>query len=212
MGKPHPLSPQSAGLVRADTAQLYRFFLRYTQRSFGELGVGDRAVVTYVAEVLTNFAQTDRLYRLDTPRVRQLDSVAETLADQPVLQTDAGAGQDTSQDTSTGLWRERAVRKHLGDYTLFMSGLFRAYVEKLDALDSYMRHGRQAYQQVSDLDVRLYQTGFLLFEELAKNFEYYSGALDYMRKAHFAAGPGENPFGQFLRRVEGWVKTHLSQN
>ena len=208
MGKPHPLSPQSAGLVRADTAQLYRFFLGYTQRSFGELGVGDRAVVTYVAEVLTNFAQTDRLYRLDTPRVRQLDSVAETLADQPVLQTDAGAGQDTS----TGLWRERAVRKHLGDYTLFMSGLFRAYVEKLDALDSYMRHGRQAYQQVSELDVRLYQTGFLLFEELAKNFEYYSGALDYMRKAHFAADPGENPFGQFLRRIEGWVKTHLSQN
>ena len=208
MGKPHPLSPQSAGLVRADTAQLYRFFLRYTQRSFGELGVGDRTVVTYVAEVLTNFAQTDRLYRLDTPTVRQLDSVAETLADQPVLQTDAGVGQDTS----TGLWRERTVHKHLGDYTLFMSGLFRAYVEKLDALDSYIQQGRQAYQQVSKLDVRLYQTGFLLFEELAKNFEYYSGGLDYMRKAHFAAGPGENPFGQFLRRVEGWVKTHLSQN
>ena len=208
MGKPPPLSPQSAGLVRADTAQLYRFFLRYTQRSFGELGVGDRAVVTYVAEVLTNFAQTDRLYRLDTPTVRQLDRVAETLADQPTLQTDAGVGQDTS----TGLWRERTVRKHLGDYTLFMSGLFRAYVEKLDALDSYIQHGRQAYQQVSKLDVRLYQTGFLLFEELANNFEYYSGGLDYMRKAHFAAGPSENPFGQFLRRIEGWVKTHLSQN
>ena len=193
MGKPHPLSPP---VCRPGSGR-YRpavplFPALYPAQLWGA-GRGDRAVVTYVAEVLTNFAQTDRLYRLDTPTVRQLDSVAETLADQPVLQTDAGVGQDTS----TGLWRERTVHKHLGDYTLFMSGLFRAYVEKLDALDSYIQQGRQAYQQVSKLDVRLYQTGFLLFEELAKNFEYYSGALDYMRKAHFAAGPGENPFGQF---------------
>ena len=208
MSKPRPVSHQPHGLAQVNNEQLYRFFLSYTQHSFGELGVGDRAVITYVAEVLTNFAQTDQLYRLRSSTARRLSSVVEILAEQPTLQLDAGV----DQDTSSGLWRERAVRKHVGDYTLFMSGLFRAYVEKLDVLDYYIQEGRQSYRKVSELDVSLYQTGFLLFEELAKNFEYYSGALDYMRKAHFATGPGDNPFGQFLRRVEGWVKTHLSQN
>lgn len=208
MSKPRPGAYQPHGLVQVNSEQLYRFFLSYTQRSFGELGVGDRTVIVYVAEVLTTFAQTEQLYRLCSSTARRLSSVVEILAERPTLQIDAEA----DQDPSSGLWRERAVRKHVGDYTLFMSGLFRAYVEKLDVLDYYIQEGRQSYRKVSELDVSLYQTGFLLFQELAKNFEYYSGALDYMRKAYFAASPGDNPFGQFLRQVEGWVKTHLSQN
>ena len=207
MSKPRPVAYRPQGLVEVSNDQLYRFFLGCTQRSFGELGVGDRAVIAYVAEVLTTFAQTDRLYRLRSPAARSLSGVVEILAEQPPLQDPVG-----DRDSTSGLWRERATRKHLGDYTLFMSGLFRAYVEKIAVLDDYITEGRQSYRKVSELDVSLYQTGFLLFEELANNFEYYSGALDYMRKAHFAASPGDNPFGRFLRQVEGWVKTHLSQN
>ena len=93
-----------------------------------------------------------------------------------------------------------------------MSGLFRAYIEKIGVLDYYVREGQRSYQTVSELDVSLYQTGFQLFEELAKNFEYYSGALDYMRKVSFGPSPQENPFGQFLRQVEGWVQTSWSKN
>ncbi len=209
MSKPRPVSPQPHGLAQVNNEQLYHFFLRHTQRSFGELGIGDRSpVIAYVAEVLATFAQADQLYRLHSPTSRRLSSVVAILAEQPALQIDPAG----DQDVSSGLWRERAVRKHVGDYTLFMSGLFRAYVEKLDVLDYYIQEGRQSYRKVSELDVSLYQAGFRLFEELAKNFEYYSGALDYMRKAYFAASPGDNSFGQFLRRVEGWVKMHLSQN
>jgi len=108
--------------------------------------------------------------------------------------------------------REREMRKYMGDYTLFMSGLFRTYIEKCGVLDLYLREGRRSYWQVSELDLTLYQTGFLLFQELSKNFEYYSGALDYMRKAYFTSSPGEDPFGQFLRQVEGWMKVSLSDN
>ncbi len=207
MSKPRPVSSRSHRLVKVNNEQLYRFFLGYTQRSFGELGVRDRTVIAYVAEVLTTFAQTGRLYRLRSPTARSLSGMVDALAEQPPLQATV-----VDQDPSSGLWRDRSAHKHLGDYTLFMSGLFRAHVEKLNVLDAYLEEGRQSYRKVSELDVSLYQTGFLLFEELANNFEYYSGALDYMRKAHFVASPGDNPFGQFLRQVEGWVKTHLSQN
>ena len=40
---------------------------------------------------------------------------------------------------------------------------------------------------VSELDVSLYRPGFLMFEELSKRFENYSGALDYMRKCYLRA-------------------------
>jgi hypothetical protein len=58
----------------------------------------------------------------------------------------------------------------------------------------------------------MFRTGFLMFQQLSTNFEYYSGALDYMRKAYFAPQPGQSPFDQFLHEVEGWIATGLSSN
>lgn len=183
-------------------SQLYDFFLEHTRRSFWELGLIDQAVISYIADVLTVFARTDRLYRVQAPSGKRLSSLVEILAEQ----------METQHTTQSPVWREREVRKYVGDYTLFMSGLFRAYVEKIGVLDYYVREGQKSYQSVSALDVSLYQTGFQLFQGLSKNFEYYSGALDYMRKVHFGPSPKENPFGQFLRQVEGWVDTQWSKN
>ncbi|MEK7783419.1 MAG: hypothetical protein AAB279_05780, partial [Candidatus Binatota bacterium] len=103
-------------------------------------------------------------------------------------------------------------RKYLGDYTLFMSGIFRSYVEGKGFLDYYLEEGRRSYWTVSELDLSLYRTGFILFQELSNKFEYYSGALDYMRKAYFAAEPGEDPFAGFLRQIEGWINVNLKEN
>lgn len=126
--------------------------------------------------------------------------------------TGAKSVQHARQAGSASLWRDHEVRKHVGDYNLFVSGLFRAYVDKLGVIDYYLAEGRQSYAQVSELDLKLYKTGFMLFQELSNNFEYYDGAVDYMRKAPFGPGQGNNRFGQFLSQMEGWVKTHLSDN
>jgi hypothetical protein len=180
------------------------FFFECARKSFWELGLNDQAVIEYIANVLTAFAHTDQLYRLRAPSGRRLDSVVEMLS--------ARAATTSAAMPQPPVLREREMRKYVGDYTLFMSGLFRSYIEKTGVLDYYMQEGRRSYWKVSELDLALYQTGFLLFQELSKNFEYYSGALDYMRKACFAAGPGDDPFGQFLRQVEGWIKVTLSDN
>ena len=78
------------------------------------------------------------------------------------------------------------MRKYVGDYTLFMSGLFRRFVERGGYLDYYLEEGARSYRAVSVLDVSLYNPGFLMFEELSNGFEHYSGALDFMRKCYFA--------------------------
>jgi hypothetical protein len=183
------------------SARLHDFFVRTTQRSFDEFGIGDEAVVGYVAAVLTEFARSDRLYALRTRRGRAIDGVGDMRR---------ATGRIT--DDRSNVLRARAAQKYVGDYTLFMSGLFRARVESHGALGYYFEEGQRSYRAVSELDLNLFRTGYLFFEQLAKNFEDYSGALDYMRKAYFAPQPGQSPFAEFLRQVEGWITSGLSDN
>src|SRR5262249_38429560 len=184
--------------------RLKAFFFECARKSFWELGLNDQAAVGYIANDLPAFGQARQLYRLRAPGGRPPARAVETAS--------ARAAARYTAAQQPRVVREREMRKYVGDYTLFMSGLFRSYIEKTGVLDYYMQEGRRSYWKVSELDLALYQTGFLLFQELSKNFEYYSGALDYMRKAYFAASLGENPFGQFLRQVEGWIKVNLSDN
>lgn len=186
---------------RTASDRLHNFFHTLTRQSFWQLGIYDATVARYVADVLTDFASADNLYRIRSRSGKRLDSVVEILSE---------TWPETPRESR--LLRERALRKHLGDYTLFMSGIFRSYVEGRGFLNYYLQEGSRSYWTVSELDISLYRTGFILFQELSKKFEYYSGALDYMRKAYFAPEPGQDPFAGFLKQVEGWMKVSITEN
>ena len=181
--------------------RLQGFFLNMTQRCFGELGIRDAEVTGYVADVLTEFARSDRLYRVRSRRNQRLDSVVEMLV-----------ADEATVSRENPLMQERRMRKYLGDYTLFMSGFFRSYVERGGYLDYYLQEGSRSYWKVSEVDLSLYRTGFLLFQELSEKFEYLSGALDYMHKAYFADSPTRDPFSGFLKQIEGWMKVNVTDN
>lgn len=171
------------------------------RRAFSELGLREREVIEYVSDVLAGFARADHLYRLRSLEGKSIDSVVEILAEMI----------GTPLQRPRIEW-EREVRKYVGDYTLFMSGMFRGHVTRGGYLDYYLAEGSRSYWTVSELDLALYRTGFLLFQDLSKKFEFYSGALDYLRKAYFAPAPGHDPFADFLRQMEGWVRTGVSNN
>jgi hypothetical protein len=181
--------------------KLQDFFLKMVRQSFWQLGINDATVARYVAEVLAEFARSDNLFRMRGQRGRKLDSVVEMLAAKP----EEPANQDA-------ILNERSRRKYVGDYALFMSGIFRNYITSKGYLSYYLEEGSRSYWTVSELDASLYRTGFILFQELSKKFEYYSGALDYTRKAYFATEPGEDPFAGFLRQLEGWAKVNVTSN
>ncbi|HSF57057.1 MAG TPA: hypothetical protein VLD83_03215 [Candidatus Binatia bacterium] len=186
---------------RAAENTLQSFFRNVIRQSFWQLGIYDATVADYVAEVMTDFAKTENLYRVRSRAGKRMDSVVEIIAEEQRAAAD-----------ETRLLKERSMRKYLGDYALFMSGIFRSHVEGKGFLDYYIEEGSRSYWTVSELDLSLYRTGFILFQELSKKFEYYSGALDYTRKAYFAADQGEDPFAGFLRQVEGWMKVNLTEN
>jgi len=187
-------APESSG------EKLKSFFLSVVRKSFDQLGVGDRQTTDYVASLLAEFGHSDRWLAIRGAEGRRLTSVVEMMLSQ------------LGPDETTRVNGERVVRKYVGDYTLFMSGLFRRFVERGGYLSYYLEEGARSYRAVSELDVSLYNPGFLMFEELSKGFENYSGALDYMRKCYFAPAPYEDPFAGFMRQIQGWVRYGLSDN
>jgi len=187
--------------IKAPGNSLREYFHQVVRQSFGQVGIYDSEVAQYVAEVMTEFARSENLYPLRGRSGRKIDSVVEMLAREPAVPAD-----------ETDVLRQRMLRKYVGDYALFMSGVFRKYVEGRGVLDYYMREGSRSYRTVSELDLALYRSGYYLYEELSTKFEYYSGALDFMRKTRFAVTPGDDPFTGFVRQIQGWMRLHVSEN
>ena len=189
-------------LQRSSSQKLHGFFRELVRKSFDQLGMGDHVIVEYVASVLTDFSHSDRWLRLRNAEGKRLTSSVETMLTEGAEALDPAARIE---------W-ERTLRKYVGDYALFMSGLFRRYAERGGYLGYYLEEGARSYQAVSALDVSLYRPGFLIFEELSKGFENYSGALDFMQKCYFTPAPNQDPFAGFFRQIQGWVRYGRSDN
>ena len=145
--------------------------------------------------MLAEFARADRLWRI-TPGGERPTTLVETL----------GLGPDVP-----GVAGERLFQRHVGDFALFMSGLFRPFVERGGFLGLYLGEGSRAYARVATLSEGRARGERLLFGELAAHFEHYAGALDYLRKVRFPGLAGRDPIGAFLDEIEG-VVAGLSRN
>src|SRR6516164_5220969 len=142
-------------VMQSSSQKLKGFFLQLVRKSFSDLGIADQQITEYIAAVLANFSRSDQWLRLRGADGRRLTSVVEMMLAQAGL----------SQDELARLQGEREVRKYIGDYTLFMSGVFRRYVERGGYLGYYLEEGARSYRSLAKLDISLYNPGFLVFEE-----------------------------------------------
>src|SRR5262245_33409098 len=134
--------------------------------------------------MLTRFARTENLYPRGTAMPR-LETVVDMLLEiQHVW-------QDESPDFRPE--HEVTVRRHIGDYTLFMTGLFPERVQRTASMSYYVSEGKRAYQFVSEHDRVSGRREAAPYRRLAERFEGYMGALDYTRRAYFV-DPGAHPF------------------
>jgi hypothetical protein len=162
--------------------ELQRFFEGALKASFRDLALHDDAVVAYLADLLTRFARTEQLFPRGITGQR-LERVVDLLLEAQALWRDPSFRPEG----------EVTVRRHIGDYTLFMLGVFRERVEQNASTGYYVTQGQRAYRYVSEHDrastrpVR--PAGGPLFGRLADRFEGYARALDYARRVHFRAEP-----------------------
>ena len=104
-----------------------------------QLQIRDVRLLRYLAGMLAEFAHRDRLYRLKNAQAQPLEEVGRMLTEGDVL-LDAQSFD-----------REREVHKHVGDYTLFVTGLWPEWHESLkrngslDALLDYAATGKRSY-------------------------------------------------------------------
>jgi len=149
----HPLRQLFGELVR-------RHFVRGVQ-------LHDSDVAEYVTGILTDFTHVDHMYRIRDARGRRVEEVAEMLVESnPLLE-------------ASSFDRERAVRKHVGDFTLFFTGLFPEAVVSLprlrplsiDTFIDYVAAGKESYAIVAAFNLFEYRDEAPLFRRLSDRFE-----------------------------------------
>lgn len=159
---------------------LRRLFRTLTERTFSDsLSWPDTDVIGYVSDVLADFAHIEHVYRIRNARGHRVEEVAEMLLEGDVLHR-AGS-----------LERELEVQKHIGDYTLFMAGLFPEYLRRLrtrrvlapaDAFLDYMVVGKRAYGVVAAHTWGGRAEAAPLYKKLSENFELCVYGLGHVRQ------------------------------
>ena len=132
-----------------------------------EIGIRDPQIVAYVSHLLAEFCDAEQLYKIRDAFNRPLNDVGEML-----LESDPVYGPAPSFD------RERQVRKHIGDYTLFFAGMFpesinhfRLRRHRVENFIDLMKAGKESYFIVSKFEHFEYAKVAPLFANLSKNFE-----------------------------------------
>ncbi len=136
-------------------------------------------VAYYIEEqILCEFVNADSFFRIRNAEEERLDDIADMLAEGNVLLN------------AESFEREYQVHKHIGDYTLFMLGMFpsaltakkgkefvlgRIIVPDAPLSDHYILQGMHSYKIASEF------THKELFLELSRNFEKYKTVMELVR-------------------------------
>lgn len=164
--------------------ELGRFFEHAMRATFRDLALHDETASAYLADLLARFARTAELYRPGTT-IPRLETVVDMLLD-----VQAAWLEDAPRFNPE---HEVQVRRHIGDYTLFMTGIFPERVDRVASRGYYISQGKRAYRFVWEHDRAAGCPTGPMYRALAERFEYFVGALDYARRVHFP-DPERLPF------------------
>jgi hypothetical protein len=147
---------------------LESFFQQAVRNSYeGKLGLHDPDVTGYVARLLCEFSDAEKLYKVRDEVGRPIEELTEMMQ-----------AADPVHGTAASFDAERAVRKHIGDYALFVAGM---YPEALGSNRRLRRHhpslgelihaGKESYFIVSQFNLFEYEQEARLFARLSDRFE-----------------------------------------
>jgi hypothetical protein len=144
------------------------FFQQAVRNSYeGKLGMHDADVTGYVAHLLCEFTEAKNLYKMRDESGRPLEDLAAMM-----LAADPVNGTATSFDA------ERAFRKYIGDYALFVAGMYpeasgstRRLRNHAPSLAELISAGKESYFIVSQFNLFEYEKEASLFTRLSDGFE-----------------------------------------
>lgn len=136
----------------------------------------DPEIIGYIGDLLTEFAAAEKIYRLRNAEGRPMRAVREMVA-----AADPVFGGAASFD------EEREVRRHIGDYALFATGM---YPESMNlwrhtgdaSFLEMVQTGKESYYIVSQFDLFEYEREAPLFRKLSDEFERCMQGLNRVRE------------------------------
>jgi hypothetical protein len=174
---------------------------------FPEPAARDARLKGYLSDdLLVRFLHVDQLYRLRDARGRPLADVAEMLL--------SGEAVGASPEL-----RALTVQRHIGDYTLFITGLFPESLERVrrdwqrkdsvmvqlgnllvpfrDPQEYYEEAGRRAYRSAAEIGREVGLTEAEVFEKLSRFFRAYVQLMGLVRM-YLEASPAFGEYGGVL--------------
>jgi hypothetical protein len=164
MQQTHPLEP---------------FFQQAVRKSYeGKLGLHDPDVTGYVARLLCEFSEANNLYCMRDDSGQPIDRLEEM-----------ERAADPVNGTAPSFDRERALRKHIGDYALFVAGMYPEAAEskrrlrhRTPSLAELIRAGKESYFIVSQFNLFEYEKEAPMFARLSDGFERWLLGLTLLRE------------------------------
>ena len=168
-----------------DRALLKRFFSGLAEYTFHtQLGIADPPLVDYLAGMLTRFIRYEAIYRVRNATGKTLAEVAEMMVESEQRVGDA----------------RREVHRHIGDFTLFWSGVYPESLARLqrpdqtDSLLDYCAQGKRAYYIASTIRGANNEDECDVLERLSARFELCMYGLGEIRREwerHDPDSPGD---------------------
>ena len=154
--------------MQVQSHPLEPFFHQAVRNSYeGRLGLNPE-ITSYVSRMLCDFAETDNLLRLRDAKGQPITKLEEMVR-----------ASDPIHGTARSFIAERAIRKYIGDYTLFLAGMCPEAIEsdprnssQKPTLAELIRIGKESYYIVSQFNVFEYEKEAPLFGQLSNVFEH----------------------------------------
>lgn len=153
---------------------LRRMFASYTEQTFQQsFGVADPNLTDYLSGLLCRFLHTDAIHRLKELSGKRLDQVAALVAE--------------VSDLPQGPTR-REIHRHIGDFTLFWTGVYPEMLRRLKAADrldyfvDYCRQGKVSYSIAASFDNDPYKEEAAVLGRLSEEFELCAYGLQQVRR------------------------------
>jgi hypothetical protein len=154
---------------------LRRLFAGLTEQTFlTALGVADPALIDYLSLLLSRFVHIDAHFRLRDAQGKRLHEVVDMLLEAEALPPEART--------------RREYYRHIGDYTLFWTGVYPEALNRLrsalskDRFIDYCNEGKRSYYIASTFDDDPYRGEAPILRRLSEEFELCAYGLSQVRK------------------------------
>jgi hypothetical protein len=153
---------------------LRRLFAGLTEQTFMRtLGIGDPQLIDYLSVLLSRFTHVDAIYRLRGLRGIRLEQVVDMVLDAEELPPEGRT--------------RREVHRHIGDFTLFWTGVYPDQLRRLrtsiskDQFVDYCEQGKRSYYIASTFEDDPYREEAPVLRRLSEEFELCAFGLTQVR-------------------------------